>query len=399
LVYRQHGRIVSNAPRPLIQDLDSLPWIKRNPRPAIDHGIGIASMLASRGCLFNCSFCSIRQFYGSTTGPLRRVRSPENVVAEMRTLYQDNGVGFFIFQDDDFAARTPEQRRWMAEYLMALEEAGLVGKIGWKIACRVDDLEPGLLQDWIAHGLMCVYLGVEAGNPLSLITLNKHVSLEQNIAAIELLKQHQVLFSIGFMLFDPSSTVAAVQENIDFLRQIASDGAFPVSFCKMLPYAGTPVEAQLIREGRLKNNLIEPDYDFLDARLDWYAFLINRIFHKRNFEQLGLVSLLGAAQFDLMLVHKFSPALASPEYKAALKEIIRKNNVFVLDTLDALLDLVMKREIDDLLAEKTTLLQLAEGSWQEETAIQAELSDWLLEYNPELLRVFASQSIKQLEIL
>jgi hypothetical protein len=383
--------MVLTLPRPLIADLNELPWIHRDAPRSSSTGIRTASMLASRGCLFNCSFCSIRQFYGSTSGALRRVRSAQDVVDEMTWLYDQHGVRFFVFQDDDFAARTPDQRRWLNTFLNAIDHSGLGGKVGWKIACRVDDLEDGLLLDWIEHGLFCVYLGVEAGNPVSLRTLNKRVTVDQNLAAIELLKRHGVLFSIGFMLFDPSSTVDTVRENIKFLRQVSADGSYPVNFCKMLPYAGTPIEEYLVKEGRLKGSIISPDYDFLDPRLDWFAFLVKRIFHRRNFEQLGLVSLLGTAQFNQMLVRKFTPEAASLEYEMALCRFIQKDNGFVLDTLESLLDSVLDQGMDAMLADGAPLVQMAEQTWREEANIQAEFSDWLLRYDPDLLRVFAHQ--------
>jgi radical SAM superfamily enzyme YgiQ (UPF0313 family) len=397
LAFRRGDQIVLNPPRTLIADLDSLPWIHRDAPRSIGAGIHTASMLASRGCLFNCSFCSIRQFYGSTTGSLRRVRTPADVVNEMRYLFEQQGVRFFVFQDDDFAARTPKQRRWLGEFLHMLRSSGLVENIGWKIACRVDDLEDDLLQEWTEHGLSCIYLGVEAGNSLSLQTLNKHVTVEQNIAAIEMLKRHDVMFSIGFMLFDPSSTLKTVKENINFLQQVSLDGSYPVNFCKMLPYAGTPIEDQLIREGRLKGTIAEPDYDFVDPRLDWYAFLVKRIFRHRNFDQLGLVSLLGTAQFNQLLVRKFSPELASPDYEQSIKEYIHRDNVFVLNMLSSLLDLVIDQSMDDMLADQASLVNLADGVWQEEAQIQTEFSDWLLRYDPQLLRVFTTQSIQAFE--
>jgi radical SAM superfamily enzyme YgiQ (UPF0313 family) len=173
--------------------------------------------------------------------------------------FEQYGVRFHVFQDDDFAARTPAQRRWLSAFLLALKADGLVGEIDWKITCRVDDLEDNRLQEWIKHGLMCVYLGVEAGNLPSLRTLNKHVTVEQNLAAIQMLKQHNVLFSIGFMLFDPSSTVETLRENINFLQRVSLGGSYPVNFCKMLPYAGTPIEDRLVKEGRLKGSIIAPD--------------------------------------------------------------------------------------------------------------------------------------------
>ena len=170
----------------------------------------------------------------------------------------------FSFQDDDFAARSPDQRRWLKAFLKELEESGLAGKVAWKISCRVDDLESEILQMMMDHGLIAVYLGVESGNDVGLQTLNKHVSVAQNLAAIDLLKQNNVAMAIGFMLFDPSSTIDTVRQNINFLRTVGEDGYFPINFCKMLPYAGTPIEARLRNEGRLKGTITQPDYGFGD---------------------------------------------------------------------------------------------------------------------------------------
>ncbi len=84
------------------------------------------------------------------------------------------------------------------------------------------------------------------------------------MAAIALLKKRNAALAIGFMLFDPSSTMDTVRENISFLRTVGEDGYMPVNFCKMLPYSGTPIEEQLRSAGRLKGTLLYPDYDFLD---------------------------------------------------------------------------------------------------------------------------------------
>src|ERR1039457_6542994 len=151
-------------------------------------GFPMAPMLASRGCLFNCSFCSIRQFYGEAPGPHRRVRSPEDVAAEMRSLYDSRGVRLFLFQDDDFAAKTEPQRAWVERFLLALDAEGLTGKVGWKISCRVDDIEPEIMAHCRDHGLLAAYLGVESGNGEGLATLNKHATVEQNHQAMRTLR-------------------------------------------------------------------------------------------------------------------------------------------------------------------------------------------------------------------
>ena len=84
------------------------------------------------------------------------------------------------------------------------------------------------------------------------------------------LKSIGLMFQYGFMLFDPSSTFNSVRENLDFLRTITRDGDLAATFCRMLPYDGTAVKDQLAAEGRLRGDVTNPDYDFLDDRLDGF---------------------------------------------------------------------------------------------------------------------------------
>jgi radical SAM superfamily enzyme YgiQ (UPF0313 family) len=373
LAFKTDSQVIINTPRPLINDLDTLPFIFRDNFGESLDGIKTAHMLASRGCLYNCSFCSIRHFYKSAKGALRRTRSAGAVADEMYNLFTEHDIRFFSFQDDDFANRSQQQKEWLRLFIKELKNRGLSDKIRWKISCRVDDLDPGTLEMMLDNGLIAVYLGVESGNNLGLKALNKGVTVDQNLYAINLLKNYNVAMSIGFMLFDPSSNIESIKQNIQFLRIIGEDGYFPVNFCKMLPYAGTPIEQQLIEEGRLKGTRIQPDYEFLDPIVNWYYFIVNRIFTKRNFQSGGLVSLLQSIDFEYYLKKSYNLLNNSEKYKIELKKIISKANISSVTTLEKLLDIITDKGIDYILDEKKTLLGLIEKEWQDEVEIELEL--------------------------
>lgn len=379
--FRRGNEAVVTALRPLIADLDSLPALDHGDPVMLADGVRMASMLASRGCLFNCSFCSIRQFYGSAGGALRRTRSPQRVVDEMKDLHDRQGVRVFLFQDDDFAARTPRQRAWLHAYLDALDKAGLSDRVKWKISCRVDDLDRALLGEMTRRGLVMVYLGVESGNPDGLRLMNKRVTVGQNRAAIALLNDLDIEMAMGFMLLDPSSTFAILRENIAFLEAAGASGRFPINFCRMVPYAGTPIEAQLRAEGRLTGTLIEPDYDFLEPGIGPYAYMVNRIFKKRNTDRDGLVARLSEASFD----HRLDCALnGRPEdtpYRETLRGLTRQANDLAVGTLRALLDTLETGDIAALLQEQDALLRIAEGEWRGEAEIAGTLGGLLSEHN------------------
>jgi anaerobic magnesium-protoporphyrin IX monomethyl ester cyclase len=371
LAFRKGSRIVLNELRPLIPDLNALAPVYRDADMPSLYGVKTAAMIASRGCLYNCSFCSIRKFYGSSPGSLRRTRLPGAVVGEMRSLYANQGVEFFSFQDDDFAAHTKQQRAWLQEFLQELEASGLASRVCWKISCRVDDVDPDLLGKMRDHGLAAVYLGVESGNKQGLRMLNKNVTVERNAQAIALIKQFHLALSIGFMLFDPSSTFESIRENVHFLAQAGGDGYFPINFCKMLPYAGTPIEAELRAQGRLTGSLTQPNYRFLDEELDVFEFLVQQIFTRRNFSDSGLVVQLQNADFNWRLHDSMNRSASNSQKLKALASITAASNLLLTRTLEELLDLLISQGRAELLAKPEILVALSEKEWRGE--MQAEL--------------------------
>lgn len=340
LAFRRGDDILVNPARALVNDLDTLPWPTRGDVLQAVRGIPMAPMLASRGCLFNCSFCSIRQFYGSAPGPMRRSRSPEDVAAEMRDLYDRRGVRLFLFQDDDFAAKTAPQHAWVERFLHSLDAQDLSDKIGWKISSRVDDIEPGIMARCRDRGLLVVYLGVESGSVEGLATLNKHATVEQNLRAMRTLRKLNMEFDMGFMLLDPDTTFATLHENLAFLREVARLGGPPISFVKMLPLAGTAIETRLEREGRLTGDAVRRDYNFTDRRLDYYALWITLRFTNRNSSPDGLVETLRMAYFDHLVAQTFERESWTSQYGREVRSLIDLANDSVLATLERSLELV-----------------------------------------------------------
>lgn len=373
LAFRRTGQVILNPVRPLVEDLNTLPRIVRDQAPRFTStGVSMASILGSRGCPFNCSFCTIRQFYEAPGGELRRLRSPEAVVDEMADLHQARGVRMFVFQDDDFPVRTPGNT-WLPAFHSALEAKGLVGELFFKISCRVDDINARTLEAMVKHGLIAIYFGIESGNSLGLSILNKQVSVRQNLESIELVKQYDLALAAGFMLFDPASTFASVRENINFLRHIGDDGFYPVNFCKMLPYAGTPIEHTLQKVGRLKGTLEQPDYALLDPELDSYAFIIQQIFSQRNFSGDGLQVALQEANFNERLNRAVGLADPSVNLRPKLTELIQQANQVAIRTLEQLLELVEKEGMDRLLSNSQSLLDLSQQEWEEEARLEVAL--------------------------
>jgi radical SAM superfamily enzyme YgiQ (UPF0313 family) len=332
IAYRDGDKYITNPPRPLIADLDELPFPVRPLESSLRVlGRRASPILASRGCCRDCSFCSIRQFYGQVPGKKVRTRNPAKVVEEMRTLYEENGVSIFLFQDDDFPVWGQFGRRWIAQFIDSLREQGLYGNVIWKISCRSDEVESELFARLRDAGLYVVYLGIESGNEAGLRALNKQLRLDDSLRAVRILKDLDLCFTYGFMLFDPSSTFDSVRENTAYLKQITADGGVPAVFCRMLPYAATPIEAQLAREGRLRGSVHNPDYSFLHPRLNsCFEALNTLVAHWMNGSD-ALSSQLNFAWHEYWVLRRlFPPITGLREYERALRSITQRCNDYLL---------------------------------------------------------------------
>ncbi|MDW7760699.1 MAG: radical SAM protein [Acidobacteriota bacterium] len=374
LAFRRNGRLEVNPPRPLIADLDSLPLPLRDKKMASHRGLGVRSILASRGCYHNCSFCSIHQFYREPPGPLRRTRSPSHVVREMEALFHDCHARVFIFQDDDWFMKGRAHAAWIEDFIGALERSSIREQVAWRISCRIDDLRADLLGKMKDAGLLCVYLGIESGNDRGLQVFNKHFTVDDVHRAIELLRHVGMPFEFGFMIFDPESTFKTVLENIRFLERITEDGRTIAGFSKMVPYAGTAIAAKLKEEGRLKGTIASPDYGFRDPRLDALQLIASRTFNYRNFDREGLVERLRLAKFDVLILRKFFPNRQDAEvYGAEVGNLIRRSNAAALECFSLMAEFMKTRTEDEIYALWPFLETLRQEEHETEDRIASQL--------------------------
>ena len=341
LAYRENGQINVNALRHLEPDLDRFPPPLRQPLREIAFGKKFATILAGRGCFYNCSFCSIHEFYSEPPGPLKRVRRPEMVVKEMELLHKEKDCSVFMFQDDDFPI-TYQKGAWLDTFLNQLDEYKLSDTIMWKINCRSDEIHPKTLKRMKEHGLFLVYLGIESGTDEGLRQMNKHITAETNLKAAQCIKDHNIEFDYGYMLFDPESTFEKIHANLDFLDRLVGDGSSPVTFCKMMPYAGTKVEQQLISEERLFGDVGTEDYKFYDPRIDkLYEMMVN------SFEQWigshsGLLNLARWVRHFLMVYRYYFKSTPDFETLAVkTKSILAESNHTFTRTTRELIELSM----------------------------------------------------------
>ena len=338
IVCRENGSHVANSLRPLEENLDAFPVPVRRPLREYVLGKKYATLLAGRGCFYHCSFCSIREFYSRPPGSIKRLRNPEKVVQEMELLHKQMDASIFMFQDDDFPVAGKIGIEWSERFCKELHKKGLPKKILWKINCRPDEVKADTFKNMKDAGLFLVYLGIESGTDEGLRLMNKKMKAETSLQTVALLKELNIQYDFGFMLFDPSSTYQSISDNLDFLENLCGDGSSPITFCKMLPYAETQIEYQLRKEGRLKENSGYMDYEFYDLSLNLFYDFTRDCFREWITDHEGLLNIARWARYHTQIYQRyFSITPYFNDLQKTINTVIADSNLFFINTFRLIL--------------------------------------------------------------
>ena len=240
LWWKQDGHIVRNAARPLISDLDALPFPARHLLPLDQYplyapdGQPMLTVLSSRGCPYNCSFC-----FKGIVGRTYRQRSPANIVAELKQLIEHYGARNFYFIDDLF---TLDVRRLDALMDAFLEE---VPGIRWQCLARVDRVTPAILEKMYRAGCREIHYGIESGNPEILAATAKHIKLEQVEQAVAWTEAAGIASKGYFMLGLPGDNEETMRQTIEFAARLPLTEAM---FSIATPFPGTRMWDDLVRK-------------------------------------------------------------------------------------------------------------------------------------------------------
>jgi anaerobic magnesium-protoporphyrin IX monomethyl ester cyclase len=337
IAYKNSDKIIVNSLRPVETDLDKFPFPRRSPLKEFALDKKFATLLAGRGCVNNCSFCFLREYYQESSGPSKRIRKPEKVVEEMELLYHEMACSVFLFEDDDFPVRIGNSSEWIERFCKELKHKNLIDRIMWKINCRPDEVDYESFEMMKRHGLFLVFMGIEDGTDDGLTWLNKHMTVKRCLGGINILKKLDIGFDYGFMLFQPSSTYSSIKENLNFLQEICGDGFSPVTYLKMMPYCATRVEKELRKEGRLKGIPGFYDYDFLDESMNHYYVFIRDCLNDWIGASDGLSNISKWARNYLSVFsHYFEMSPGVHLVSSNVKTTVSESNLFLINILKEL---------------------------------------------------------------
>ena len=250
--FRNENGVASTADRPLIKDLDSLPFPDRalidDNYHSVIAGGNVApkkftSLISSRGCVYRCRFCCCTQFSCSRWRP----RSVRNTLEELLFLASE-GYEQFIFVDDNFTARPKN----VVELCTKIRKEKL--DMEWICEGRVDNASYGMFWEIAKAGCKILYFGIESANQRILDYYNKRITPEQSETAVRTARKAGADVIIGsFIVGAPDETREEIQNTIDFAQRIPID--LP-QFNILGVYPGTDIWGEFEAEGLLK----EGDY-------------------------------------------------------------------------------------------------------------------------------------------
>ncbi|MFO0549728.1 MAG: radical SAM protein [Polyangiaceae bacterium] len=338
------GGFVENPARPLIANLDGLPFPMRFGEPQLHLGIPAAFLVGSRGCFGHCTFCCIHAYLKSAGGPMYRMRSAENIADEMAELRRTRGARMFVFHDDDFFVRDHETDLARVTALhQALERRG-VDDIGIVVKARPDDVDPRVFDVLEKIGLLRVYLGVEAGSTRGLKVLGRGVDLDMNHRALDELRRRDVYTCFNMLVFDPECTLESLGESFQFLRRHAS---VPMNFCRAEIYVGTPLMTKLSREGRLNGDVFGWDYQIRDPRAERAFRIFAEAFLDRNFRCDGLMNSSLGLGYQLHLLRRFYPRALSSDLRRDTDRATERVNLDCVNRMEKILAFAGSKEASD----------------------------------------------------
>ena len=270
--YKKDNQPIINQRRSLIQNLDSIPFPARHLIPMEEYfksmaskkgsrmiytfSEGWASLFTSRGCPYNCNFCTINL----TMGRQFRPRSPENVFAEIKQLYEKYGIRHINFEDDNL---TMNKER--AEKIFDLLIKNKIN-ITWSTpnGIRVENIDENLAQKMKQSGCRRVFVAPESGvqRVVSQI-IGKNLDLKKIKQAVRLFKKNGIIVDGSFVIGLIGETKMDIWRTIIFALKLKRLGMNKAGIHIATPYFGTRFYDEAMQKGYLK---AEPNTETLTPK-------------------------------------------------------------------------------------------------------------------------------------
>jgi len=251
--FRHDGEIVHNSSRPLIENLDYLPYPGYHFVKDIVHKYHFAAMTGnnapyaliegSRGCSHNCTFCSQWRHWQGTW----RTKTSKRIADEMEFCYRNYGSRFIWLTDDNFGFD-----RRASELADGIIQRGIADDLMWFTQARCDDVvrHSDILPRLSKSGLRWVLLGVENQKASTLESFRKNITADDAKHAVRLLKDNGIFAHTMFIIGERKDTSKTITELREFANELDPDF---VIFAILTPFPGTELYDEARRNGWIED--------------------------------------------------------------------------------------------------------------------------------------------------
>ena len=250
-------------PRPLVEDLDSLPLPALDGVAPCENGSGgypvngCVPVLGSRGCYGRCTFCCLQTYYRSCPGPVWRGRRPAAIVDEIIRVTQLSGTRDVTFVDENFMGPGAMGRKHALQIAAELVRRG--AEIRFNFGCRPNDVDRDTLATLKKAGLAGVTLGIESMGHDTLSLFNKRTTPKMNYRALSVTEELEIPTEITFIFFHPLTTLAEIAANLNFVDHVRrSRFAYfnnDQPFSEFVPFFGAGLTKLFVAEKLVRRSL------------------------------------------------------------------------------------------------------------------------------------------------
>lgn len=209
-------------------------------------GANEARLSTSRGCMDFCTFCATSDRAGFRRHTLR---PPEDVVEEITDLNERFGIDHFWLVDDNFVSRSEASQERAAEICEAILKSPLHTTMRAYFRADAFDGRSDLLPLMFRAGVTMGLIGVESATPRRLKYFGKHCTSDQVRSTIRAIREIGMGLQIGYIFFDPMTSIPDMREDTDFLMEI--DEAYNLfNFVQSMDvYPATPYRRMIQKKG------------------------------------------------------------------------------------------------------------------------------------------------------
>lgn len=219
----------------------------------VEKGKRATSIIASRGCAFNCPFCCSRAFWGQHI----RYRDIDLIINEIKYLKNEHGIEQLRFHDDGF---TTASTKYITALCNAIQPLG----IQYRINARIDCVTPEILEKLYQSGCIDIGYGVESVEQNVLDRCNKRTKVKQIYRVLMETRAAGIKTRIFLITGLPGQTKNSHKRTIEFIENTKPD---TVDISTLVPYPGSDYYSQPEKYGiRLK----ETSFDNYIKQLGFY---------------------------------------------------------------------------------------------------------------------------------